>query len=284
MIPTALYVPTLGGTSSLHPALAYDIPTKGWGPFVDEHVRPTLGGPNPPTELVLHAPGPCFAETRGGVVREVEGRAWPVYEFDWPLTYRELMPRIVEDFAEVWGGVADGSRYGNAPLRMEVYTGRVTTPQLELIRRANPGVYVARLQATCRFFYDAGFHAVWVDALSYGPAVPADHPGLATLANIHRGAKPYVGTEAYPVAIHDEVAGDMPWFAVYSVAKRQAPVLGGNLPGATAKPRPGRVLLHRGEFTPERLQEVLDAGCFPCVENVNWRHVPPQRPSLWGAP
>ncbi len=237
--PKTKYVAFFGtqgaGTNPNTHNIAYGINGKGWKHYVDEQVQPLLDGPNPPARLVIHCIGPAWPRFRDGEVRLLKsGRAYRWFEYDWPLTVAEgrlredgkgrwpAMPNYLNDFAEAWQSVADGSRSRGYPVETYAYTGLLQTPWLEAIRESDPTAYRERVVRVAEFFRDAGFAGLYIDASASLTLAP-DHLGLKLLKEINDWPDFFVGVEAFPPAKHDATTGPLPYFVVQAALRTQHP-------------------------------------------------------------
>ncbi|MEO0532125.1 MAG: hypothetical protein AAF266_16385, partial [Planctomycetota bacterium] len=294
-----VYAGTLGpGTRSMGHNVAYGIISGGWKQYVDEQVQPLLNGPNPPARLVLHCVGPAWPRVRDGEPRfDRSGGIQRWFEYDWPLSVSEgreredgrgrwpPLPQYVDDFAATWQAVASGERSDGFPIETYAYTGMIQTPWLESLRESDQAVYRNRLVRVARFFDEAGFAGIYVDAAA-AQSLPADHIGLKTLREIDAWPDFFVGVEAYPPSKHDSATGPLPYFISHVAVESQHPGFpsGPRRSWQSQLDRKGLVVWHNTwgggayRLTPETAQLTAAAGDEIGVSWVRWKELAPQLP------
>lgn len=294
-----VFAGTLGGGANANQhVVAYGITREGWTGYVDKQIQPLLDGPNPPARIVVHAVGPAWARVRDGEPRrDAAGNLMRWFEYDWPLTVAEgrrredaqgrwpPLPIYLNDFAEAWRSVADGSRSRGFAIETYVYTGMLQTPWLEELRKEDPAAYRERLIEVADFFKQAGFSGMYVDAASSDSLKPT-HEGLKILAEINAQHDFFVGVEAYPPAIHDATTGPLPFFLSHGTIRSQHPGFpqGPRRTWQSKLDRKGLIVWHNAwgggtyRLTPETARQTAATGADIGVSWVRWKQIATQLP------
>lgn len=291
LVTYPMFVGALGpGEKERSHAVAHHIAQRGWAPFVEEKLAPIFEGPNPPAELLLHCVGPAWPRMKEGEPKRIGSaryvQRW--FEYDWPLTVAEgreredgqgrwrPMPMYVDDFSSTWRRLAAGDWSGGYPLKTYAYTGLLQTPWLEALRRDDPTAYRQRVVEVARFFRDAGFAGMYVDA-SAERKLPPDHLGLQLLKEIDAWPDFFVGVEAYPPAKHDDTTGPLRYFLTENGLATQHPGwLEGRKPTWQSRlEREGLILWrHRGgsgrRVSPELAQKAVGMGDRVAIAWTEW--------------